>query len=96
MTLLPITRASFTGPDVQPGPGESGLVVTLVEWDQIEEVQRLQKRSGLHTEIVKMFSNDPRLADLANFQPDAVEFKRTSDAELSRRVGAGRRRRRRR
>ena len=76
--------------------GESGLVVTLVEWDQIEEVQRLQKRSGLHTEIVKMFSNDPRLADLANFQPDAVEFKRTSDAELSRRVGAGRRRRRRR
>jgi len=72
--------------------GEEGLVVSLVEWDQIEEVQRLQRASGLHQEIVKMFSNDPRLADLTAFEPDKVEFKRTSDADLSRRAGRRRRR----
>ena len=73
--------------------GESGLVVTLVEWDQVKEVQRLQRASGLHQEIVKMFSNDPRLADLAGFTPDRVVFKMGSDAELSRRVRTRRRRR---
>lgn len=72
--------------------GQEGLVVSLVEWDQIEEVQRLQRASGLHQEIVKMFSNDPRLADLVGFEPDAVNFKRTSDADLSRRAGRRRRR----
>jgi len=72
--------------------GETGLVVTLVEWDQIAEVQRLQRASGLHQEIVKMLSNDPRLADLASFRPDRVEFKRESDADLSRRAGRRRRR----
>jgi superfamily II DNA/RNA helicase len=72
--------------------GESGLVVTLVEWDQVTEVQRLQRASGLHQEIVKMYSNDPRLADLASFRPETVEFKRVSDADLSRRSGRRRRR----
>ena len=72
--------------------GEEGLVVTLVEWDQIQDVQRLQRASGLHQEIVKMFSNDPRLADLVGFEPEAVEFKRSSDADLSRRAGRRRRR----
>jgi superfamily II DNA/RNA helicase len=72
--------------------GETGLVVTLVEWDQVAEVQRLQRASGLHQEIVKMFSNDPRLADLASFRPDRVDFKRESDADLSRRAGRRRRR----
>ncbi len=72
--------------------GEEGLVVSLVEWDQIEAVQRLQRSSGLHQEIVKMFSNDPRLADLTAFEPDKVEFRRTSDADLSRRAGRRRRR----
>jgi superfamily II DNA/RNA helicase len=74
--------------------GESGLVVTLVEWDQVKEVERLQRASGLHYEITKMFSNDPRLADLLTFEPDTVTFKRTSDIELSRRHGQRRRRRR--
>ena len=73
--------------------GETGLVVTLVEWDQIEDVQRIQKASGLTYEIVKMFSNDPRLDDLVAHQPDVVELKRTSDIELSRRFRSGRRRR---
>lgn len=72
--------------------GEEGLVVTLVEWDQVEDVQRLQRASGLHYEIVKMFSNDPRLDDLVAHEPETVEMKRTSDAELSRRFRTRRRR----
>ncbi|MEE9473216.1 MAG: DEAD/DEAH box helicase [Acidimicrobiia bacterium] len=74
--------------------GEKGMVVTLVLWDQVEDVQRLQRASGLHTEITNMFSNDPRLADLAAFEPEAVEFKKPSMADLSRRAGRRRRRRR--
>ena len=73
--------------------GESGLVVTLVEWDQVKEVERLQRASGLNQEIVKMYSNDPRLADLVGFTPESVEFKMGSAAELSRRVRPKRRRR---
>lgn len=67
--------------------GESGLVVTLVEWDQIEEVQRLQRLADLNLEITKMYSNDPRLSDLASFTPETVEHKTSSDASLSRRAG---------
>ena len=74
--------------------GESGLVVTLVLWDQIEDVQRLQRASGLHTEITKMYSNDPRLGDMGGYEPDAVEFKKPSMADLSRRAGRRRGRRR--
>ena len=71
-----------------------GLVVTLVEWDQVEEVQRLQRAAGLHYEIVKMYSNDPRLDDLTSHEPATVEMPRTSDVELSRRFRTGGRRRR--
>ncbi|NNL68667.1 MAG: DEAD/DEAH box helicase [Acidimicrobiia bacterium] len=74
--------------------GESGLVVTLVLWDQVDDVQRLQRAAGLHTEITKMYSNDPRLAELVDFEPEAVEFKKPSLADLSRRAGGRRRRRR--
>jgi superfamily II DNA/RNA helicase len=73
--------------------GESGIVVTLVEWDQVEEVKRLQRASGLHIEITKMFSNDPRLADLASFTPEAVEYRKPTLADLSRRARPRRRRR---
>jgi len=72
--------------------GESGLVVTLVEWDQLNEVLRIQKQADLNEPIVKMFSNDERLADLAGFVPDAADapFKKVT----SRRLSGGRRRRR--
>jgi superfamily II DNA/RNA helicase len=73
--------------------GEEGLVVTLVEWDQRPEVKRLQAQSGLHTEITKMLSNDPRLGDLAAFQPEKVEYRKTSLADVSRRARSRRRRR---
>lgn len=49
--------------------GEEGLVVTLVEWDQVNEVLGIQRRAGLNIPIVKMFSNDPRLGDLSSWQP---------------------------
>jgi superfamily II DNA/RNA helicase len=49
--------------------GESGLVVTLVLWDQELEVRRMQRRLGLDLPIVEMLSNDPRLADLGGWDP---------------------------
>ncbi|MDA8275261.1 MAG: DEAD/DEAH box helicase [Actinomycetota bacterium] len=49
--------------------GEAGVVVTLVQWNQILEVERIQQRIGLKIPIVEMFSNDKRLADLAGWDP---------------------------
>jgi superfamily II DNA/RNA helicase len=50
--------------------GVEGIVVTLVLWDQVLEVERIQKRVGLQVPIVEVFSNDERLADLAAWKPD--------------------------
>ena len=36
------------------------------------EVRDMQRRLGLDHPIVEMFSNDPRLADLATWDPAAV------------------------
>src|SRR5664280_1099193 len=49
--------------------GEAGMVVTLVQWNQVLEVERIQTRIGLRMPIVEIFSNDPRLANLAEWQP---------------------------
>ncbi len=49
--------------------GESGLVVTLVEWDQVNEVLSIQRRAQLNVPIIKMFSNDDRLSHLADWEP---------------------------
>ena len=49
--------------------GQAGVVVTLVQWNQILEVERIQARIGLRLPIVEVFSNDPRLADLAGWHP---------------------------
>ncbi len=51
--------------------GESGLVVTLSMWNEELDIKRLQKRVGVVMPIVEMFSNDKRLADLANWDPEA-------------------------
>lgn len=51
--------------------GGTGVAVTLVLWDQELEVKRIQKRLGLDIPIVEMFSNDDRLHDLYNWDPDA-------------------------
>ncbi|MCU1495633.1 MAG: helicase, superfamily [Acidimicrobiaceae bacterium] len=50
--------------------GESGIVVTLVLWDQELAVERLQKRLGLRLGMVEVFSNDLRLKDLANWSTE--------------------------
>jgi superfamily II DNA/RNA helicase len=50
--------------------GREGLVVTLVLWNEQMEVERIQKRLGLSSPIVEMFSNDPRLAHLDSWQPE--------------------------
>ena len=49
--------------------GEAGLVVTLVQWNQVLEIERIQTRIGLRSPIVEIFSNDPRLKDLAAWNP---------------------------
>ena len=49
--------------------GTDGLVVTLSLWDEELIVNRLQTRVGLDMELVEMFSNDPRLADLGGWAP---------------------------
>ncbi len=49
--------------------GETGVVVTLVLWDQELEIKRLQKRLGVDQPLVEVFSNDPRLSDLMAWNP---------------------------
>ncbi len=51
--------------------GEEGLVVTLALWNEELDVRRLQKRIGIDLPIVEIFSNDPRLEDLAGWDPTA-------------------------
>jgi superfamily II DNA/RNA helicase len=52
--------------------GEEGVVVTFVLWDQQRDVERIQKRLGIHQPVVEVFSNDPRLADLRSWDPAAA------------------------
>lgn len=47
--------------------GESGIVVTLVLWNQELEVRRLQKRVGIDIPLVEVLSNDARLGNLADW-----------------------------
>ncbi|MBW3611835.1 MAG: DEAD/DEAH box helicase [Actinobacteria bacterium] len=53
--------------------GTSGVVGTLVLWDQERDVRVLQKRLGLaELPLVEVFSNDPRLGDLAGWKEATV------------------------
>ena len=47
--------------------GESGVAVTLMLWNQENEVRVIQRRLGLQIPVVEIFSNDPRLLDLPNW-----------------------------
>jgi superfamily II DNA/RNA helicase len=53
--------------------GRKGVVVTLSLWDQENLVRLLMRRIGLRQPIVEIFSNDPRLADLAAWPADDAE-----------------------
>ena len=49
--------------------GESGVVVSLLLYNQELEIKRMQKRLGLDVPIEEVFSNDPRLGDLLAWDP---------------------------
>ena len=68
--------------------GESGVVITLVEWDQVNEVLGIQRRADLNVPIIKMFSNDERLANLSEWEPPADEVP-FSEKSLKRRKRRG-------
>jgi superfamily II DNA/RNA helicase len=53
--------------------GESGVVVTLMLYNEENDINRLQKRLGLREPIVELFSNDPRLADLTTLAVDTAD-----------------------
>ena len=55
--------------------GQDGLVVTFVLWNQEREVEQLQKRLRLREPIVEVFSNDPRLSDVASLTGPAPRRK---------------------
>jgi superfamily II DNA/RNA helicase len=47
--------------------GESGVVVSLVLYNQELEIKRMQKRLGLDVPMVEIFSNDERLEHLSDW-----------------------------
>ena len=48
--------------------GVDGVAVTLMLWNQENDVRVVQRRLGLDEPIVEVFSNDSRLADLPAFE----------------------------
>ncbi|MEI7747026.1 MAG: DEAD/DEAH box helicase, partial [Actinomycetota bacterium] len=53
--------------------GTEGVVVSLLLHNQLVEAEVIQRRIGIKVPMVEMFSNDPRLADLAAWEPQAAE-----------------------
>jgi superfamily II DNA/RNA helicase len=53
--------------------GESGVAVTLMLWNQENEIRVIQRRLGLQIPVVEIFSNDPRLLDLPNFSAEPAQ-----------------------
>ena len=60
--------------------GEGGVAVTLVLWDQELAIERLQRRLGLDAPLVEVFSNDPRLKDLAVWETAGTKHGRATGA----------------
>ncbi len=52
--------------------GESGLVVSLICWNQELDIRKLMRRLGLKQPIVEMFSNDNRLQNLLEWNADTT------------------------
>ncbi|MHB1552414.1 MAG: DEAD/DEAH box helicase [Acidimicrobiales bacterium] len=53
--------------------GSTGVVVSLVLWNQVVEAEVVQRRLGLRVPIIEVFSNDPRLRDLGEWEPSYEE-----------------------
>jgi superfamily II DNA/RNA helicase len=52
--------------------GREGLAVSLILWNEQLDVERIQRRLGLASPVVEMFSNDPRLRNLRTWDPAAA------------------------
>ncbi len=63
--------------------GETGVAVTLMLYNQENDVRVIQKRLQLEEPIVEIFSNDPRLVDLRAFGSDDDRAEDGLDAEES-------------
>jgi superfamily II DNA/RNA helicase len=50
--------------------GETGVAVTLLLWNQENEVRAVRRPLGITAPIVEVFSNDPRLADVRTVTDD--------------------------
>ncbi|MGI8984909.1 MAG: DEAD/DEAH box helicase [Acidimicrobiales bacterium] len=84
--------------------GEKGVAVSLLLWDQVADAERLRTRLGIRQPFVEVFSNDPRLRDLAGdgwgLPEEPEEATGTEGAAfqpthaIARRMGGGRRGRR--
>ncbi len=53
--------------------GKTGVVVSLLLWNQVIEAEIIMKRLGLKRPIVEVFSNNPHLRDLAAWDPTKEE-----------------------
>jgi superfamily II DNA/RNA helicase len=53
--------------------GSTGVVVSLLLWNQMVEAEVIMRRLALKRPIVEVFSNDPKLKDLASWQPTMAE-----------------------
>ena len=53
--------------------GSTGIVVSLLLWNQMVEAEVIMRRIALKRPIVEVFSNNPHLKDLANWQPTMEE-----------------------
>lgn len=53
--------------------GSTGVVVSLLLWNQIIEAQVIMRRLALKRPIVEVFSNNPHLKDLAAWEPTMEE-----------------------
>jgi superfamily II DNA/RNA helicase len=84
--------------------GETGVAVSLLLWDQVDEAEKLRRRLGIRQPLVEAFSNDVRLRDLASDVWGPLDDAAAVSAEtpvqathtIARRMGGGAGRRRRR
>ena len=53
--------------------GSTGVVVSMLLYNQIIEAEVIMRRIALKRPVVEVFSNDKRLKDLANWDPTSEE-----------------------
>jgi superfamily II DNA/RNA helicase len=53
--------------------GSTGVVVSLLLWNQAIDAEVIMRRLNLKRPIVEIFSNDPHLKDLANWDPTSPD-----------------------